>query len=408
MSRKRLGRLQRAATIVPLALLSMAWTASVAGIGGIGSPIAAADQDTPAVSQDISVPKDAFDEQASVSDVGSVAGVDGNGAAIVNAASTNDIPSAALAAYQRAETVINSADKSCHLSWQLVAAIGRVESDHGRSNHNILDDDGVARPGIYGKSLDGKQGRPKIADTDAGQLDKDKKWDRPVGPMGFIPSTWSVVGVDADNDSQRNPQDIDDAALATAVYLCSGNDDLSTVTGQRAAVYRYNHSQKYVDLVLDVMKAYEDGNFTAIPNNTTAAGYLVPNNDDYTFPGTRMPSSSDYGDGGSGDTTTGGDETPIPGGDGTTTDPGTDGGDTGGGDTGGGDTGGGPLGGGGNPLDNLPDTVDQATEPVTNLLQGVLGALAPSDVKDACKAKYPALTQVLQYTNCVLSYGLNP
>ena len=32
MSRKRLGRLQRAATIIPLALLSAAWTASVAGI----------------------------------------------------------------------------------------------------------------------------------------------------------------------------------------------------------------------------------------------------------------------------------------------------------------------------------------------------------------------------------------
>ena len=46
--------------------------------------------------------------------------------------------------------------------------------------------------------------------------------------MQFIPSTWSVVGVDADGDAQRNPQDIDDAALATAVYLCSGDDDLAT------------------------------------------------------------------------------------------------------------------------------------------------------------------------------------
>ena len=68
--------------------------------------------------------------------------------------------------------------------------------------------------------------------------------------MQFIPSTWSVVGVDADGDAQRNPQDIDDASLATAVYLCSGDDDLATDAGQRAAVYRYNHSQEYVDLVL--------------------------------------------------------------------------------------------------------------------------------------------------------------
>ena len=50
--------------------------------------------------------------------------------------------------------------------------------------------------------------------------------------MQFIPSTWAVVGVDADGDGERNPQDIDDAALAAAVYLCSGNEDLSTDAGR--------------------------------------------------------------------------------------------------------------------------------------------------------------------------------
>ncbi len=94
--------------------------------------------------------------------------------------------------------------------------------------------------------------------------------------MQFIPSTWSVVGVDADGDGKRNPQDIDDAALATAVYLCSGDDDLSSTAGQRAAVYRYNHSQSYVDLVLRIAAAYTDGDFTSAPNGTTSAGYLVP------------------------------------------------------------------------------------------------------------------------------------
>ena len=103
--------------------------------------------------------------------------------------------------------------------------------------------------------------------------------------MQFIPSTWSIVGVDADGDAKRNPQDIDDAALATAVYLCSGKDDLSTVIGQRAAVYRYNHSQSYVDLVLSIMDAYLDGDFTTIPNNTTVAGYIVPEAPTYN-PGT--------------------------------------------------------------------------------------------------------------------------
>ena len=125
---------------------------------------------------------------------------------------------------------------------QLVAAIGRVESDHGRTNGNSLDQDGVAQPGIYGIALDGTN-TAVIRDTDGGQYDSDDQFDRAVGPMQFIPSTWSVVGVDSDGDAQRNPQDIDDAALATAVYLCSGDDDLSTTPGQRAAVHRYNHSE---------------------------------------------------------------------------------------------------------------------------------------------------------------------
>ena len=93
--------------------------------------------------------------------------------------------------------------------------------------------------------------------------------------MQFIPSTWSVVGVDADGDAKRNPQDIDDAALASAVYLCSGSDDLSTIAGQRAAVYRYNHSSSYVDLVLLVMQAYAEGDYTAVPNSVVAAPYIT-------------------------------------------------------------------------------------------------------------------------------------
>ena len=86
--------------------------------------------------------------------------------------------------------------------------------------------------------------------------------------MQFIPSTWQVVKVDADGDGQRNPQDIDDASLATAVYLCSGKDNLSNRSGQEAAVYRYNHCQDYVNLVLRIMEAYSSGDYTAVPSGT--------------------------------------------------------------------------------------------------------------------------------------------
>ena len=167
------------------------------------------------------------------------------------------IPGRALTAYQRAETVLRSADPGCHVSWQLIAAIGKVESNHGRYGGALMTADGVVHPAIYGPRLSGKHSTSRIDDTDAGLLDGDTRFDRAVGPMQFIPSTWTVVGVDADGDGRRDPQDIDDASLATAVYLCSGDADLATRAGQRSAVHRYNHSKAYVDLVIGLMVGYQ-------------------------------------------------------------------------------------------------------------------------------------------------------
>jgi hypothetical protein len=263
------GRLlHRATAIVPLAVLSAAWTASLTG-GVVGS--ASADPEGPRTLPDGTVlPASAVEAPASVGDVAVTR------AAAFTPASASDIPQAALSAYQRAEGVINSADKGCNLPWELIAAIGRVESDHGRFGGNALDEQGVARPGIFGIALNGKNNTQDIADTDAGRYDNDTRHDRAVGPMQFIPSTWAVVGVDGDSDGTRNPQDIDDAALATAVYLCSGDDDLSAEQGQRSSVYRYNHSNAYVDLVLEIMQAYMDGDFSAVPTSTLTSGVILP------------------------------------------------------------------------------------------------------------------------------------
>ena len=256
------GRMHKATAIVPLAVLSAAWTASLVGVG---AGTASAEGDGSGVLPDgTSIPTEAVEAPASV------------GEPVVRSASVDEvsatgIPEAALAAYQRAEAVINKADRGCNITWQLIAAIGRVESDHGRHAGNALDDQGVARPGIYGVALDGRRNTQRILDTDAGQYDDDTRFDRAVGPMQFIPSTWSVVGVDGDSDGTRNPQDVDDAALATAVYLCSGDDDLSTEQGQRAAVYRYNHSNDYVDLVLAIMQAYLDGDYASVPNGVPSS-----------------------------------------------------------------------------------------------------------------------------------------
>ncbi|WP_175582730.1 lytic transglycosylase domain-containing protein [Nocardioides guangzhouensis] len=200
------------------------------------------------------------------------------------AAARAAIPGPALAAYQRAATIINASDSGCSLGWELIAAIGKVESDHGRHGGSALAEVGLATPGIYGIPLDGRHGTRRIHDTDAGSYDHDTRWDRAVGPMQFIPSTWTVVGVDADGDGVRNPQDVDDAALATAVYLCSGDEDLSTGPGRDAAVLRYNHSARYVALVTAIAAGYARGDFGTTTVPASSAG-LTPDAFEASTPG---------------------------------------------------------------------------------------------------------------------------
>jgi hypothetical protein len=169
------------------------------------------------------------------------------------------IPARALQAYRHAERLLAVADPACRLDWPLVAAIGYVESRHGSFGGNVLDADGVARPGIIGIALDGSRGTARIGDSDGGALDRDSVFDRAVGPMQFIPGTWRMVGADAEPDGRRNPHDIDDAAAAAGIYLCSGTGDLSTSSDRYAAVYRYNHSDAYVRQVLAIADSYASG-----------------------------------------------------------------------------------------------------------------------------------------------------
>jgi hypothetical protein len=90
--------------------------------------------------------------------------------------------------------------------------------------------------------------------------------------MQFIPSTWQSVGVDGDGDGAKNPQDIDDAAMSTAVYLCSGGTNLSDAGDLNKAILRYNHSQSYADLVISIAKAYAGGSWIAVGNGTETDG----------------------------------------------------------------------------------------------------------------------------------------
>src|SRR6266511_2983930 len=168
------------------------------------------------------------------------------------------IPVVALTAYRKAEQRMARAVPGCHIRWYLVAAIGRVESNHGRFAGAQLLQDGTSNPKILGSPLDGRPGFATIRDTDHGVLDGDTTFDRAVGPMQFIPSTWASYAADGNGDRKADPFNIFDAALAAADYLCNGHD-LSTVAGQRTAVGNYNHSEEYVDLVLALAAEYARG-----------------------------------------------------------------------------------------------------------------------------------------------------
>ena len=171
----------------------------------------------------------------------------------------NGIPTVALEAYQAAERQLADEDPGCGISWSLLAAIGRVESNHGRYGGSALLRDGRSDPPILGIPLDGRPGVARIGDTDGGRYDGDVTYDRAVGPMQFIPGTWAMFSVDGDGDGQADPFDVDDVAVAAARYLCKAGGDLRTLGGQRDAVYSYNRSDEYVRLVLDLAAEYARG-----------------------------------------------------------------------------------------------------------------------------------------------------
>lgn len=176
-----------------------------------------------------------------------------------------DIPLTALLAYQRAADILAAVKPGCDLSWTLLAAIGRVESDHGRYADSTLGTDGVASPQVIGVALDGAGPVAKIRDTDHGRWDQDPRWDRAVGPMQFLPATWQMVAVDGDGDGTRSIDDVDDAALAAGVYLCAGPEgDLGSAAAMESALHRYNDSDAYVALVMAYEKKYRGGDFEVV------------------------------------------------------------------------------------------------------------------------------------------------
>ena len=171
-------------------------------------------------------------------------------------ADRSGVPERALRGYGHAELTQRTATPDCRLSWVTLAGIGRVESDHGRLGRADLDADGVARPPVIGVPLNGSAGVREVRDTDGGELDGDLTYDRAVGPMQFLPTTWARFGADGNGDGVRDPHQIDDAAVAAARYLCAADRDTASGVGWWDGVLAYNRSAEYARLVYAAATRY--------------------------------------------------------------------------------------------------------------------------------------------------------
>jgi cell wall-associated NlpC family hydrolase len=136
----------------------------------------------------------------------------------------NGIPSNYLALYK-------SAGQQYGLPWNLLAGIGKIETNHGQSN----------LPGVH-------SGGNSVG---AG------------GPMQFMPGTWQSFGVDGNGDGKKSRYDPADAIPAAARYLKANGAPTRT----RTAIFQYNHSVQYVNNVLAAAKQYSGGSFNVVQAN---------------------------------------------------------------------------------------------------------------------------------------------
>lgn len=178
-------------------------------------------------------------------------------AAVVEPASVKngDVPLVNYRAYTAAATDMAKTAPGCAIPWTVIAGIGKVESHH--ANNGDVDAKGQLKTPIYGPTLDGSlAGNQVITDTDGGKLDGDAVHDRAVGPMQFLPSTWEHYAADGNGDGKADPQNIFDAALTTARYLCDDKVDMRNPASETTAILRYNNSMDYVGNVLGFARSY--------------------------------------------------------------------------------------------------------------------------------------------------------
>ena len=230
------------------------------------------------------------------------------------AGAESGIPATVLAAYKKAARDLRADVPGCGLRWELLAAIGKVES--GQARGGDVTADGTTRKPILGPVLNGGE-FARISDTDGGKWDGDSRYDRAVGPMQFIPSTWARWGADGNGDGTKDPNNIHDAALAAGRYLCADGRALDRKADLDRAILSYNNSRDYLRTVLAWYEFYREGTHkvpdgsAALPTSPGSGNSRKPgagSSDRADKPG--KPSKGGGKDGGSG----GNGSAPAPGG----------------------------------------------------------------------------------------------
>lgn len=162
----------------------------------------------------------------------------------------SDIPRIVLEAYQHAAEVFATTDPACKISWQDLAALGRIESGNAQHGSTRLAADGETTPPILGPPLDGTAGNQALAKP-AGLAydDGSGPWERAVGPMQFLPTTWAVYGmVGIADHTVPDPNNAFDASMGAANVLChdAWPQGMESLAGIKQAYFSYNHSASYV------------------------------------------------------------------------------------------------------------------------------------------------------------------
>ena len=125
------------------------------------------------------------------------------------------------------------------------------------ANGGATDARGTAVRPIYGPSLDGT-----LPGNEVIELSRNASrvtYARAMGPMQFLPGTWSRYASDGNGDGKADVQNVFDSTLAAARYLCSGGLNLRDQSQVMTAILRYNNSMAYAQNVLGWAAAYATG-----------------------------------------------------------------------------------------------------------------------------------------------------